>query len=100
MTMPILTHLLLPEAYGIAAIAGTFVALVTVIVLAGMDMSYARTFHARSPVERSSIEVFAWRYTLAAGIAGGVILMLFWAAISETFLLPDYLAVLLGAGVF
>jgi len=41
-TMPILTHLLSPTAYGTAAMAETFIALIAVFALAPMDISYAR----------------------------------------------------------
>jgi O-antigen/teichoic acid export membrane protein len=45
-TMPILTALLSPQAYGVAALAGTVISLVSVFGLAGVDMSYARAYHS------------------------------------------------------
>lgn len=38
-TMPILTALLSPQAYGVAALAGTVISLESVFGLAGVDMS-------------------------------------------------------------
>lgn len=99
-TMPILTHLLSPTAYGIAAVAGTLIALVSVFALAGMDMSYIRALNANSQPSGPPVEVFVWRFALAAGLLSGAALIFSWRPISAIFDLPSYLGTLLGVGVF
>ena len=48
-TMPILTGLLSPQAYGVAALAGTTISLDPVLALAGIDTSYLRAYHSAQP---------------------------------------------------
>src|ERR1700682_2385012 len=67
-TMPILTRLLSTSAYGEAAMAGTVISLVSVIALAGMDMSYMRAHFSSNFDEREAVEYFSWRFTFFAGI--------------------------------
>lgn len=98
-TMPILTHLLSPTSYGTAAIAGTFIALISVFALAGMDMSYIRAYHSNTPPAGQAIEIFSWRFALVAGSLSGLILALCWGRLSSFFELPGYLGGLLGAGI-
>ena len=52
-TMPILTALLSPQAYGVATLVGTVISLVSVFGLAGVDMSYARAYHSAQQPRRS-----------------------------------------------
>lgn len=98
-TMPVLTHLLAPSAYGTAAMAGTVVSLVSVFGLAGMDMSYVRAYHSNSILSGQAIEYFAWRYTLSAAILLCMIVIASWQVIADAFSLPRYLGGLLGAGI-
>lgn len=101
LTMPILTHLLPPSAYGIMAMAGTLIALLSVFVLAGMDMSYMRSFNdkfSENPFEQ--VEIFAWRYILIAGGLAALVLFFVWPQFASLFTLPHYLGPYLGAGIF
>lgn len=98
-TMPILTHLLAPSAYGIAATAGTLISLVGVIALAGMDISYMRSFNSDSDGSFEQTEVFIWRFVIGAGACAAIILMITWPFLSNIFSLPTYLGFILGAGV-
>lgn len=98
-TMPVLTHLLAPSAYGTAAMAGTVVSLVSVFGLAGMDMSYVRAYHSSSTLSGQAVELFAWRYALGAGIVSCALLLASWHVIADMFSLPEYLGGLLGIGV-
>ena len=98
-TMPILTHLLAPSAYGTAAMAGTVVSLVSVLGLAGMDMSYVRAYHSNSFLSGQNIELFAWRYALGVGILSCIGVIASWQLIADAFSLPGYLGWLLGAGI-
>ena len=99
-TMPVLTHLLAPNAYGIAAIVGTLISLVSVFALAGMDMSYVRSYHQEGLASGQAVEIYAWRYVLVGGVVAGVIVTLAWKfVISNLFVLPIYLAGFVGVGV-
>lgn len=98
-TMPILTRLLNPSAYGTAAMAGNFISLISVIGLAGVDMSYVRTFHSKSGPSGSTVEVFAWRWVLIAGALLGALLFMCWQPIAQLLSLPPYLGSLLGGGI-
>lgn len=98
-TMPILTHLLAPSAFGTAAMAMTVVSLISVFGLAGMDMSYVRGYRANLHLSNQGIESFAWRYSLGAGLLLCIGVILGWKIIADTFSLPSYLGELLGAGV-
>lgn len=99
-TMPILTHLLAPSAYGTAAMAGTVVSLVSVLGLAGMDMSYVRAYQSNSFQSDQNIEIFAWRYVLGIGILLYIGVITAWQLVAEVFSLPGYLGGLLGIGIF
>jgi O-antigen/teichoic acid export membrane protein len=75
-TIPILTRKLDQSTYGVAALANTVVSLVSVLALAGLDVSYARTYHnARAP-HGEVVEHFCWRRALlfatVLSIAAGV----------------------------
>ncbi len=98
-TMPILTRLLSPEAYGTAAIVGTMISLLSVIPLAGLDMSYMRAYPSKLPPSGQPVENFVWRTGLGAGLLAAVCAVAAWSWISETFALPGYLGWLVGAGI-
>ena len=99
-TMPLLTRLLPPDAYGTAAMAGTMISLVAGFALSGMEMSYARAYHANVAPSGAVVEAFAWRYALGAGLAAaGIGATAWWLLLADTFELPGYLAGLLGVGI-
>ena len=68
-TVPILSRLLAPEAYGVAALAGTVVSLATPISLLGIDMAYARFALQGEQTQRREVAVFCWRFACAGGLA-------------------------------
>ena len=67
-TVPILTRLLGPDAYGVAALAGTFVGLGSVFGLLGMDMAYARYFLQEDKEGRAAVERFCWRFSIVSAL--------------------------------
>lgn len=67
-TMPILTSLLSPQAYGVAALMGTVISLVSVIALVGIDVSYARAYHSAKPPSGAVIEHFCWRFAILSAV--------------------------------
>ena len=98
-TMPILTHLLMPSAYGIVAIGGTLISLLSVFALTGMDMSYMRSFNDNSGASFKQVEIFAWHYVFVAGTIAALLLLIAWPIITSHISLPSYLGPLLGAGI-
>lgn len=99
-TMPVLTRYVPPDAYGIAALIGTLVSLVSVFALAGVDMGYARHFNSGKCGDAASIEAFCWRWVIAgACIASGVAGMLWWFG-STRFGLSASQAGYVAAGIF
>ena len=99
-TMPILTSLLSPQAYGVAALVGTVINLVSVFGLAGIEMSYSRAYHSVMPPNGVSVEHYCWRFAtcgaLLAALMGAVVWWLF-CRNSET--LDRRLAILVAAGI-
>ena len=67
-TMPILTSLLSPQAYGVAALAGTVISLVSVFALAGIDISYMRAYHSAQPPSGADVEHYCWRFAISAAL--------------------------------
>ncbi len=99
-TMPILTSLLSPEAYGEAALVGTIISLMSVLALAGIDMSYARAYRSNTPPCGLAVELFSWRFAGVTGLLAGIgaaVAWYFWLA--RSFALNPWLAVLLGFGI-
>ncbi len=101
LTMPILTRLLVPEAYGLAAIVGTTVSLGAMIALAGIDASYARMWHPGGGYASDDVEAFAWRYAIIAGLIVALGAAVVWAQlVAEMIAMPRYLGVFIGISTF
>jgi O-antigen/teichoic acid export membrane protein len=100
LTLPYLTRVLSPEAYGVAAMANASIYFVAVLAIAGIDMSYVRAYHSVGNEKVESIEAFVWRFTLASGLAFGAIGALTWVVVAKTvFDLPAYLGGIIGLGI-
>lgn len=69
-TMPILTALLSPQAYGVATLLGTVISLVSVFALAGIDVTYARVYHSVQPPNGTVAEHFCWRFAICSALTG------------------------------
>jgi antigen flippase len=98
-TLPILTRVLPPEAYGTAAIAGSLAALLGAVALAGIDMSYARAYHVQHGPGGLKVERFAWRYTIVAAVAAGILGTIGWEIARHWIALPSELGPLVGVTV-
>ncbi|MGO9475446.1 MAG: lipopolysaccharide biosynthesis protein [Rhodomicrobium sp.] len=97
--MPVLTRLLDPSAYGTAAIATTLISLISVLALAGADVSYIRAYHAEKPPSGQPVEALTWRYAIGASILAAILSVACWRFISGALALPNYAGPLVGAGV-
>jgi O-antigen/teichoic acid export membrane protein len=99
-TMPILTALLSPQAYGVAALVGTVISLASVLGLAGIDMSYARSYHSAQPPTGVSVEHYCWRFAILGALMTAVVTAaVWWFFNSDFFGLDRRLAILLAAGI-
>ncbi|MCX7166527.1 MAG: lipopolysaccharide biosynthesis protein [Rhodocyclales bacterium] len=99
-TMPILTSLLSPQAYGVATLLGTVISLVSVFALAGIDVSYARTYHSMQVPNGIDVELFCWRFAIFSSMLMAAISALAWATITSRSAALDYrLALLLASGI-
>ena len=90
--MPLLTHLLAPAAYGTAALFATFVSLVAVVALAGMDMSYMRICTGTLGQGSRATEAFAWQFALLSALIAGLAAAAVWFLVAPSFAVPQYLA--------
>ena len=98
-TVPVLTHLLPRAAYGNAAIASTLISLISVIGLAGADVSYIRGYHVNNAPSGLMVEVITWRFALVTAIAAAVLASFCWHVLSAILLLPSHLKWLVSIGV-
>jgi O-antigen/teichoic acid export membrane protein len=99
-TMPILTSLLSPQAYGGAALAGTVISLVSVVALAGIDMSYARAYHSIQPPSGADVEHYCWRFAILGALLASVVGALAWWFFNRDFIDQDRrLAILVALGI-
>lgn len=78
LTVPILSRLLGPEPYGIAALVGTAVALGSTLGLLGIDMAYARFFFQEAATRRKEVERFCWRFAGMGALTSATILGCLW----------------------
>jgi len=99
-TIPVLTRLLSPDAYGVATIAITLMSLLAVVALAGLDMSYMRALNDQKFGSAPAVEGLIWRFVLASALAVGLVGGgLFWYFVAAPYWgLPRELAVLVGVG--
>ena len=99
-TMPILTSLLSPQAYGGAALAGTVISLVSVFALAGIEMSYARAYHSAQPPNGADVEHYCWRFAILGALLASVVGAVTWWFFNRDSIDQDRrLAILVALGI-
>ena len=99
-TMPILTSLLSPQAYGVAALAGTVISLVSVFALAGIDMSYARAYDSAQPPSGADVEHYCWRFAILGALLASVVGAVTWWFFNRDSIDQDRrLAILVALGI-
>jgi O-antigen/teichoic acid export membrane protein len=97
---PILTSLLSPHAYGVAALAGTVISLMSVFALAGIDMSYTRAYHSAQPPSGVSVEHYCWRFAMLGALLSAVCGALGWWFFHRDSIHQDrQMAILVALGV-
>jgi O-antigen/teichoic acid export membrane protein len=99
-TMPILTRLLSPHAYGVTALAGTVISLASVFALAGIDMSYARAYPSAQPPSGADVEHYCWRFAISGALLASVVGTLAWWFFNRDSMDQDRrLAILIALGI-
>jgi O-antigen/teichoic acid export membrane protein len=99
-TMPILTTLLSPQAYGVANLVGTVISLVSVLALAGIEVTYARAYHSAQEPSGTTVEHYCWRFAiLAALLAAAFAAVAWWFTNRDSVELDHRLAILLALGI-
>jgi O-antigen/teichoic acid export membrane protein len=99
-TMPIMTSLLTPQAYGVATLLGTVISLVSVFALAGIDVTYARAYHSSQPPSGAVVEFFCWRFAILASlITAALAAFVWWIIARDSVELDQSLAILLMSGI-
>lgn len=99
LTIPLLTSLLTPNAYGAAAMVVTLVGLLSCIALAGMDVSYMRSYQDATRYEPVRVERFVWRFVLGTMLAIALVAWFAWPSVSRYLALPDYLVYFVVLGI-
>jgi PST family polysaccharide transporter len=100
-SVPILTRLLEPRDYGLAALAATVVALLSVLATRGLDLGYVRHgFDPESP-GFAAVESHVWRSALVGAGACSVAGCLLWICVlAEASRAPPSIGTMVGVGVF
>jgi O-antigen/teichoic acid export membrane protein len=83
-SFPVLTHLLAPEAYGVAGLATTFVGIFTILGMAGQDSSYVKCFHDADNYDRAAVDQFYSSYAWLAGGAAALLSCGAWLLFSQS----------------
>jgi O-antigen/teichoic acid export membrane protein len=86
LTVPILSPLLGPVPYGVAALVGTVVSLASVLALLGIDMAYARFYLQEDEHKRSAVERFCWRFALTGSLITALVASCGWWWIGDQWL--------------
>jgi O-antigen/teichoic acid export membrane protein len=82
-TVPVLTRVLGPEPYSIAALLNTAGALGAIVALAGIDMAYLRFAFQGGNEQQQRIERLCWNFALTGAVAAGLLGSIAWAAVGS-----------------
>lgn len=77
-SFPILTHLLTPSAYGVAALAFSMISLLNVFSVAGQDTSLIRHYRSHETHDPATIVRFFRRFSIGSGALFGCLGALAW----------------------
>jgi O-antigen/teichoic acid export membrane protein len=100
-TMPVLTRLLSPQVYGVAALIGSVVSLSSVIALAGIDTTYLRTYHSKQEPRGPVAEHFCWRFAIFSGLLAAALGGMAWHALpGDSIDHSDGLSAVVAIGIF
>lgn len=98
-TMPVLTRLLSPETYGLAALVTTIISLASVIALAGIDTTYLRVYHSSQSPNGIGAENFCWRFSMLNSILVATLAAIAWRFSSDSVDPGHRFAILVAAGI-
>ncbi|MCC8995078.1 MAG: lipopolysaccharide biosynthesis protein [Candidatus Contendobacter sp.] len=89
-TVPVLSHLLGPGPYGVAALVGTLVSLGSMLALVGIDMAYARYYLQEDIAHRAAVERFCWRFAGVGALSMAVVVGWGWYGWGQRWLPDEY----------
>jgi O-antigen/teichoic acid export membrane protein len=95
LTAPLLSRLLGPEPYGVAALAGNTVALASTLALVGIDQAYARFYLQERGESRASVERYSWRFAALGATVAALASSAIWYWLGERWVRPDQMSVVL-----
>lgn len=95
LTVPILSRLLGPEPYGVAALVGNTVALASTLALFGIDLAYMRYFTQESGEARAGVERFCWRLAATGAGTAALASTAVWLWLGDRWVSPQQLSVVL-----
>ncbi|MDB4448841.1 oligosaccharide flippase family protein, partial [Akkermansiaceae bacterium] len=78
LSFSILTHLLMPSAYGVAALATSLASLLAIFGVAGQDTSLTRNYHNDEEFDSGTIARFFEQFGILSGFVFGLVGMLCW----------------------
>jgi O-antigen/teichoic acid export membrane protein len=100
LTLPYLTAQLSPQIYGEAALVSTLISLLSVIALAGMDMSYSRAYFGIEGARTEQVEALIWRRSQVHAMLAGAVGALLWHVYALRHAeLHSHFAILVGLGI-
>ena len=86
-SLPILTSLLAPSEYGVAALIASIISFGTTLSIFGIDLGYSRLYLANNKNEKSkAIESFSWIFVLRNTFIYGILLAILWHFFGERFI--------------
>jgi len=99
-SMPILTRLLSPQAYGVTALAGTVISLLSVFALSGIDVGYARAYNSAQPPSGANVEHYCWRFAILGALLASAFGAGMWWCFNKDIANQDSrLAILVAVGI-
>jgi len=78
LTAPILTRLLGPAPYAVAALFGTVTALGNTAALGGIDQAYSRFYFGGVDADGAEVERLCWRYATLGSAAAAAVAAILW----------------------
>ena len=78
LSFPILTHLLSPTAYGVAALAFSIISILSIFAVMGQDTSLVKHYHDAENFDVATVSIFFERFGIISGFIFGVLGSVIW----------------------
>jgi len=101
LVVPVLTHFITPETFGLVVIFNTVISFCSIFALGGLDATYARTYHSNTNPSGKNVEILLWRYAVLSSLVVALLIVVtWWFYLSTKLHMPAYFAFYLGIGIF